>query len=178
MWYDTTEQTRFAEVFMPHLVDAFRLAHWLAGSRADAEDIVQEASMRAFKGIAGFAGGDLRSWVLTIVRNTSYAWLAKNRPAALVLAGDLDDKAQARLDQPDPDPTPEALLIGKAEAETVRQAMAALPAPFREVLVLREIHELSYKAIADIAGVPIGTVMSRIARARRLMLARLEGSPA
>ena len=62
MWYDTTEQTRFAEVFMPHLVDAFRLAHWLAGSRADAEDIVQEASMRAFKGIAGFAGGDSRSW--------------------------------------------------------------------------------------------------------------------
>ena len=178
MWYDTTEQTRFAEVFMPHLVDAFRLAHWLAGSRADAEDIVQEASMRAFKGIAGFAGGDSRSWVLTIVRNTSYAWLARNRPAALVLAGDLDDKAQARLDQADPDPTPEARLIARAEAETVRQAMAALPAPFREVLVLREIHELSYKAIADIAGVRIGAVMSRIARARRLMLASLGGSPA
>ena len=115
--------------------------------------------MRAFKGIAGFAGGDSRSWVLTIVRNTSYAWLARNRPAALVLAGDLDDKAQARLDQADPDPTPEARLIARAEAETVRQAMAALPAPFREVLVLREIHELSYKAIADIAGVPIGTVI-------------------
>ena len=116
--------------------------------------------------------------MLTIVRNTSYAWLARNRPAALVLAGDLDDKAQARLDQADPDPTPEARLIARAEAETVRQAMAALPAPFREVLVLREIHELSYKAIADIAGVPIGTVMSRIARARRLMLASLGGSPA
>jgi RNA polymerase sigma-70 factor (ECF subfamily) len=178
MWYDTTEQARFAEVFTPHLVDAFRLAHWLAGSRADAEDIVQEASMRAFKGISGFAGGDSRAWVLTIVRNTSYSWLAKNRPSALVLAGDLDEQAQSRLDQPDPDPTPEARLIAQVEAETVRKAVAALPAPFREVLVLREIHELSYKAIADIAGLPIGTVMSRIARARRLMLASLGGSAA
>jgi RNA polymerase sigma factor (sigma-70 family) len=176
MWYDTTEQTRFAEVFMPHLVDAFRLVHWLAGSRADAEDIVQEASMRAFKGISGFAGGDARAWVLTIVRNTTYSWLARNRPSTLVLAGDLDVETQARLDQPDPDPTPEARLIAKAEAETVRKAMAKLPAPFREVLVLREIHELSYKAIAEIAGLPIGTVMSRIARARRLMLSSLGGS--
>ncbi len=173
---DTREQARFAEVFLPHLVDAFRLAHWLAGSRADAEDIVQEASLRAFKGISGFADGDPRAWVLTIVRNTSYSWLAKNRPSALVLIGDLDEQARQRLEQPDPDPTPEAQLIAKAEAETVRMAMAKLPAPFREVLVLREIHDLNYKTIAEIAGLPIGTVMSRLARARRLLLASLGGS--
>jgi RNA polymerase sigma factor (sigma-70 family) len=83
---DATDQDRFAEVFLPHLVDAFRLARWLAGSRVDAEDIVQEASLRAFKGIRGFGGGDSRAWTLTIVRNTSYRWLAKNRPSALVLA--------------------------------------------------------------------------------------------
>ena len=80
--------------------------------------------MRAFKGISGFAGGDSRAWVLTIVRNTSYSWLAKNRPSALVLAGDLDEQAQSRLDQPDPDPPPEARLIAQAEAETVRKAVA------------------------------------------------------
>jgi RNA polymerase sigma factor (sigma-70 family) len=176
---DTTEQTRFAEVFLPHLVDAFRLAHWLAGSRADAEDIVQEASMRAFRGISSFAGGNPRAWVLTIVRNTSYSWLAKNRPSAIVLLGDLDDAArQQELDQADPDPSPEAQLIAKTDSEAIRRAMAMLPAPFREVLVLREIHDLNYKTIAEIAGLPIGTVMSRLARARRLLLASLEGRAA
>jgi RNA polymerase sigma factor (sigma-70 family) len=170
---DTTEQSRFAEVFMPHLVDAFRLAHWLSGSRADAEDIVQEASMRAFKGISGFAGGNPRAWVLTIVRNTSYSWLAKNRPSAIVLQSDLDEEVRQQLDQADPEPSPEAQLIGKTESEAVRRAMATLPAPFREVLVLREIHDLNYKTIAEIAGLPIGTVMSRLARARRLLLANL-----
>jgi RNA polymerase sigma factor (sigma-70 family) len=161
-------------VFLPHLVDSFRLAHWLSGNRADAEDIVQEA----FKGSSGFAGGDPRAWVLTIARNTSYSWIAKNRPSALVLTGDLDEQAQQQLDRADPDPTPEAELIAKADAETVRKAMARLPVPFREVLVLREIHDLNYKTIAEVAGLPIGTVMSRLARARRLLLASLGGSSA
>lgn len=178
---DRTDQTRFAEVFLPHLIDGFRLARWLAGNRADAEDIVQEASMRAFKGIRGFAGGDPRAWVLKIVRNTSYSWLAKNRPSALVLTGDLDERAQERIDETsvaDPGETPEAQLIARAEAEAVRKAVAALPPPFREVLVLREIHDLNYKTIAEIAGLPIGTVMSRLARARRLLLVSLGGSAA
>ena len=87
---DNSDQARFTEVFMPNLVDAFRLARWLAGNRADAEDIVQEASIRAFKNIRGFRGGDPRAWVLTIVRNTSYSWLAKNRPKAVVLSEDLN----------------------------------------------------------------------------------------
>jgi RNA polymerase sigma factor (sigma-70 family) len=174
---DPTDQQRFAEVFLPHLVDAFRLARWLAGSRVDAEDIVQEASMRAFKGIRGYAGGDPRAWVLTIVRNTSYHWLAKNRPSTVVLTEDLDQRAREQIDQgvgTEQPPTPEAALIAKVEAAKVRKAMAALPAPFREVLVLREIHDLNYRAIAEIVQVPIGTVMSRLARARRLVLAELQ----
>jgi RNA polymerase sigma factor (sigma-70 family) len=174
---DRTDQDRFVEVFMPHLVDAFRLARWLAGSRIDAEDIVQEASLRAFKGIRGFSGGDARAWALTIVRNTSYSWLAKNRPAALVLAEDLDQGSRDRIDR-SPDileRTPEAALIAKVEAEEMRKAMATLPVPFREVLVLREIHGLDYRAIAEIAQLPIGTVMSRLARARRQLFAALSG---
>ena len=99
---DTSDQARFAEVFLPHLVDAFRLARWIAGSRADAEDIVQEASMRAFKNIRGFSGGDPRAWVLTIVRNTSYSWLTKNRPKVLVLSEDLDQRARERIEQERP----------------------------------------------------------------------------
>ena len=169
---DATDQDRFAEVFLPHLVDAFRLARWLSGSRVDAEDIVQEASLRAFKGIRGFGGGDPRAWALTIVRNTSYRWLAKNRPSALVLTEDLDQVSRDHMDQSSEalERTPEAALIAKVEAEQIRKAMATLPVPFREVLVLREIHGLDYRAIAEIAELPIGTVMSRLARARRKLL--------
>lgn len=170
------DKQRFGEVFLPHLVDAFRLARWLAGSRTDAEDIVQEASMRAFKAIRSFSGGNARAWALAIVRNTSYRWLAKNRPSALVLSADLDDGARENFephsDQHEP-VTPEATLIAKIEAAEIRTAMAGLPAPFREVLVLREIHEMSYRTIAEIVEVPIGTVMSRLARARRLLLAAI-----
>jgi RNA polymerase sigma-70 factor (ECF subfamily) len=160
---DTSDQDRFAEVFLPHLVDAFRLARWLAGSRIDAEDIVQEASLRAFKAIRGFGGGDSRAWVLTIVRNTSYSWLAKNRPQAVILKDDLDERARDRIDRSAgaEQETPETALIAKIEAEQIRKAVGALPIPFREVLVLREI--------------PIGTVMSRLARARRLLLAAVSG---
>jgi len=168
---DATDQDRFAEVFLPNLVDAFRLARWLSGSRIDAEDIVQEASLRAFKGIRGFSGGDQRAWTLTIVRNTRYSWLAKNRPSAL-LTEDLDQVSRDRMDQSSEalERTPEAALIAKVEAEQIRKAMATLPVPFREVLVLREIHGLDYRAIAEIAELPIGTVMSRLARARRKLL--------
>ena len=176
---DQTAQTRFAEVFLPHLVDAYRLARWIAGSRADAEDIVQEASLRAFKGIRAFSGGNTRAWALTIVRNASYSWLAKNRPSAVVLSEDLDPRAREQVDQAtggDDVPTPEAALIAKMEAEEVRKAVASLPLPFREVLVLREIHDLDYRSIAKVIQVPIGTVMSRLARARRLMIAAFQES--
>ena len=170
---DTSDQARFAEVFLPHLVDAFRLARWIAGSRADAEDIVQEASMRAFKNIRGFSGGDPRAWVLTIVRNTSYSWLAKNRPKALVLSEDLDQRTRETIEQGDDPQTPETTLIAKLDAQQVRKAMASLPVPFREVLVLREIHDLDYRTIAEVAALPIGTVMSRLARARSMLAAAI-----
>jgi RNA polymerase sigma factor (sigma-70 family) len=169
---DSSDQARFAEVFLPHLVDAFRLARWIAGSRADAEDIVQEASMRAFKNIRGFSGGDPRAWVLTIVRNTSYSWLTKNRPKVLVLSEDLDQRTRATIEQEDPQ-TPETALIAKLDAQQVRKAMASLPVPFREVLVLREIHDLDYRTIAEVAALPIGTVMSRLARARNMLAAAI-----
>lgn len=174
-----TDQARFAEVFLPHLVDAYRLARWIAGSRADAEDIVQEASLRAFKGIRTFSGGNTRAWALTIVRNASYSWLAKNRPSAVVLTEDLDSHARQQLDQAtggNDVPTPEAALIAKMEAEQVRKAVASLPLLFREILVLREIHDLDYRSIAEVIQVPIGTVMSRLARARRLMIAAFQES--
>ncbi len=131
--------------------------------------------MRAFKSIRGFSGGDPRAWVLTIVRNTSYTWLAKNRLKALVLAEDLDQSAQEGIEQAATDElqTPETALIAKMEAQQVREAMASLPVPFREVLVLREVHDLDYRTIAEVAGLPIGTVMSRLARARRLLAAAI-----
>ena len=172
---EASDQTRFREVFVPYLGDAFRLARWLAGGREDAEDIVQEASMRAFKNIRGFSGGNPRAWVLTIVRNTSYSWLAKNRPKDVVLSDDLEQDDRAQIEQAGTDEmqTPETALIAKMEAEQVRKSMAALPAPFREILVLREVHDLDYRTIAEVAALPIGTVMSRLARARRLLTATI-----
>jgi RNA polymerase sigma-70 factor, ECF subfamily len=170
---EASDQARFTEVFVPYLVDAFRLARWLAGSRADAEDIVQEASMRAFKYIRGFSGGNPRAWVLTIVRNTSYSWLAKNRPKDVVLSDDLDQDHREQIEQAGTQEMPETALIAKLEAQQVRKAMAALPAPFREILVLREVHDLDYRTIAEVAALPIGTVMSRLARARRLLSATI-----
>ena len=160
---------------LPHLDDCYRLARWLTGNRADAEDVLQEACVDAFRGIAGFAGGNARAWVLTIVRHAAYRWLRKNRPAALVAVDDLEalgarcsDASNAQQSQ-----TPEAALIAKADAERLERAIAALPVPFRETLVLRDVNGLDYRDIAGVTGVPIGTVMSRLARARRRLIATL-----
>ena len=160
---------------LPHLDDCYRLARWLTGNRADAEDVLQEACVDAFRGIAGFAGGNARAWVLTIVRHAAYRWLRKNRPAALVAVDDLEtlgahcsDASNAQQGQ-----TPEAALIAKADAERLERAIAALPVPFRETLVLRDVNGLDYRDIAGVTGVPIGTVMSRLARARRRLIATL-----
>lgn len=176
---DQADHSRFREVFLPHLDDAFRLARWLSGSRADAEDIVQEASLRAMKGVGRFAGGNARAWVLTIVRNAAYTWMGRNRPASLVVADDpsvmermVDEEARAAGRAP---PTPEDMLIAKVDAAVLRRQVGALPAVFRDVIVLREINELSYGEIAEVMDVPVGTVMSRLARARRMLLAALGG---
>ncbi|RWH74234.1 sigma-70 family RNA polymerase sigma factor [Mesorhizobium sp.] len=166
---------RFAEVVLPHLGDALSLARWLTGNTADAEDVVQEACLKAHAGIAGFAGGNPRAWLLTIVRNASYTWIAKNRPRSVVAVGDLAD-----LDDVAPPPdsdtdSPEAALIAKANSAAVEAAIARLPQPFRETLVLRDINGLSYREIAAMLGVPQGTVMSRLARARGLLMTELGG---
>jgi RNA polymerase sigma-70 factor (ECF subfamily) len=176
------DKSRFAEVVLPHLGDAFALARWLTGSRADAEDVVQDACLRAFRAIKGFAGGNARAWVLTIVRHTAFTWLGKNRPAALVVTDDLEAVERAQHDAGSTmleraTETPETVLIAKADAARLDAAIAALPTPFRETLVLRELQGLDYREIAEVTGVPVGTVMSRLARARRRLAAELGGTP-
>ena len=144
------DNSRFANVVMPHIDDAYRLARWLTGNSTDAEDVVQDASLRAFRAIRGFAGGSARAWLLSIVRNTAYSWLRKNRPAAVVTVDDLEAVELAQVNPGDPDtPTPEAALLAKIDAEQLRAAIAALPAPFRETLVLRDIEGLDYREIAQ-----------------------------
>ena len=170
------DQARFASVVLPHLADAYALARWLTGDRADAEDVVQEACLRAYRGIGGFAGVNARAWVLTIVRHAAYAWLGKNRSAALVMVDDLEavEQTQARDAAPDSGPqTPEAALIAKADAARLAAAIAELPLPVRETLVLRDVQGLDYREIAEVTKVPIGTVMSRLARARRRLIERV-----
>jgi RNA polymerase sigma factor (sigma-70 family) len=166
------DYTRFTSVVLPHLDAAYNLAHWLTGNRTDAEDVVQEASLRAFRAIRGFAGTSARGWVLSIVRNTAYSWLRKNRPTAVVAVEDLEAVEIALVKQGDPDAdTPEAALIAQTDAKQLRAAIAALPTPFREALVLRDIEGLDYREIAEATEVPIGTVMSRLARARGRLIA-------
>ena len=168
------DNARFRNIVMPHIDEAYRLAHWLTGNRTDAEDVVQDASMRAFRAIRNYAGGGARSWVLSIVRNTAYSWLRKNRPAAVVTVEDLEavELEQANPGDRDGD-NPEAALIAKADADQLRTAIAALPTAFRETLVLRDIEGLDYREIAQATEVPIGTVMSRLARARHQLIAAL-----
>ena len=166
------DKARFRDVVMPHLADAFTLARWISGNRTDAEDILQEACLRAYRGIGGFAGGSARAWVLTVVRRTAYTWLMKNRSPMLVSIDDLGAAESAEVELKDGGNgakglTPEAELIAKADAEQLKTAIAALPLEFRETLVLRDVQGLGYREIADITGAPIGTVMSRLARARR-----------
>jgi RNA polymerase sigma-70 factor (ECF subfamily) len=178
---DESERRRlFNEVFLPHLAQAFRLARWLAGNNADAEDIVQEASLRAYRGIHGFGGINARAWTLTITRNTAYSWLLKNRPAAVVFTEDLDHDEKARLENPQENDhetsTPETVLLSRTDTETVRAAIDALPPPFKEVIVLREMQDLSYREIAEIIGAPVGTIMSRLSRAREILSQAIRSS--
>ena len=167
----------FDEVFLPHMAEAYRLAQWLTGNASDAEDVVQDAALRAFRGIRNFGAVNARAWSLTIVRNTAYSWLMKNRPKSVVFTDDLSPSEQQELEQEGPQgkriETPEETAIFREDAETVQQALAQLPPHFREVIVLREISQLNYRDIAEITNVPIGTVMSRLSRARQLLMAHL-----
>ena len=175
------DQADFTQTVMPHLDEAYNLARWLTGSAADAEDVVQESLMKAFRFFAGFRGPEARPWLLTIVRRTCFTWLAANRPRQLVFTEDdaaveAQNRATVVTLHPKAAETPESLLADKEATEELNAAVEALPAPFREVVVMREIHGLSYKEIAAIAEIPVGTVMSRLARARSLLVARLGGS--
>ena len=158
----------FTAVVMPHLDDAYALARWLSGNGADAEDIVQDACLRALRGLDRYRGGNARAWLLAITRNAAFTWLARNRPKTQVVAEDIEVLAPA-----DGAPTPEEALIADADAAGIERAIFALPPPFKETLVLRDINGLSYREIAEITGVPLGTVMSRLARARGLLMAAL-----
>ena len=164
---------RFEQSIMPHMNAAYNLARWLAGNDADAQDVVQEAYLRAFKFLNGFRGGDSRSWLLRIVRNAFYDLLKRNRREET--GTQFDEEIHSADDETG---MPDTSLLEKADHELVRTAIGDLPCEFREILVLRELEGFSYKEIADISGLPLGTVMSRLARAREhlrtLVVERLE----
>lgn len=167
----------FEQTVLPHLDAAYNLARWIMNDDQDAEDMVQEACLRAYQYFVGFQGGNSRSWLLTIVRNTCYTWLRQNRAQKLTLELNeeiYDDESQSI--------NPEVFLQLRANHQLVRKALESLPVEFRELIVLRELEGLSYKEIAGVAGIPMGTVMSRLARAREqlrqclLRLSNEEGS--
>ena len=162
------KQARFEERVMPHVDAAYNLARWLTRNEHDAEDVVQEAFLRAFKFFEGFRGDNSRSWLLSIVRNTGYTYLQKNRKNELnsVFDEELHGPDEVLLERNVP-------LLMKAEQELVRQAIEQLPLEFREVIILRELEGMSYREIAGITDVPIGTVMSRLARARKQLQSSL-----
>jgi RNA polymerase sigma-70 factor (ECF subfamily) len=163
----------FEATVLPHLDAAYNLARWLTRSPHDAEDVVQEACLRALRYYRGFHGDNARTWLLTIVRNTCFTWLRNNRDRQEVplfdddRADDPEDGGAASGGSAGDDP--ETIVIQSADRALLNRLIGELPLPFREVLVLRELEDLSYKDIAEVAAVPIGTVMSRLSRARRLL---------
>jgi RNA polymerase sigma-70 factor (ECF subfamily) len=159
---------RFDQVIMPHLDSAYNLARWLTGNDHDAEDVVQDAYLRAVKFFAGFRGGDGRPWLLGIVRRAGYDWLGRKRMHQPLTVFDEEHHSDPR-DNHDP----AQLLLQEEDREMLRQALAELTVEFREVLVLRELEGLSYKEIAAITELPAGTIMSRLARGRERLRDRL-----
>jgi RNA polymerase sigma-70 factor, ECF subfamily len=159
----------FEEAVLPHLDAAYNLARWLTRNDADAQDVVQEAFLRALRFFSGFRGEDARAWLLTIVRNTCYTWLKRTKSREV-----FSDFTEAMYARESDDPDPETVQLIKAQTLLVSEAIEKLPLEFREILVLRELEELSYKEIAEVTGIPIGTVMSRLARARKRLLASLK----
>lgn len=157
---DPQDQMRFETLVLPHLDAAFNLARWLLRSGTDAEDAAQEAMLRAYRFFHGFRGGDVRAWLLQIVRNTCFTWMEKNRHGKDT--SEFDEALHGPLG-----PTPESLAIAADNRGRLTQALESLPSRFREVIVLRELEGCSYKEIATITSIPIGTVMSTLSRARR-----------
>ncbi len=167
-----TTLEQFESTVMPYLNAAYNLARWLTRNPDDAEDVVQESYLRALHSFANFrTGGDARAWLLAIVRNTCFTWLRQNRPACMVAQFD-----ESIHDAPETYCNPEAVLLEKTDWKLLEDGIAGLPFEYREVLILRELEGLSYKQIAEIAGIPLGTVMSRLARGRRDLQRRLCGA--
>jgi RNA polymerase sigma-70 factor (ECF subfamily) len=174
--HSSIKQKRFHEMVLPHLDSAFNLARWLTRSSQEAEEIVQEAYLRAFKYFDGFHGDDGRAWLLGIVRNTFYSWYQQNKPGSQSIQFEeelhsvkgTDDSVANHADN-----NPESLLIQKDCQRKMRLALETLSLEYREVMVLRELEDLSYKQIAGITGIPLGTVMSRLGRGRKQLAAIL-----
>jgi RNA polymerase sigma-70 factor (ECF subfamily) len=164
----SAERTRFEQAVLPHLDAAYNLARWLTRNANDAEDVVQEAFCRALRFFGGFRGGDARAWLLKVVRTTCYTWLQRHRARDLTapLDEDRDEAGSYALN-------PERLFLQRADKHMLLEAIEDLPVTFREVIVLRELEELTYQEIAGVAGVPLGTVMSRLSRARKQLQDRL-----
>ena len=156
---------------MQHLDAAYNLARWLTRDASDADDVVQEAYMRAFRFSDGFHGGDSRSWILKIVRNTCFTWLKKNRSHELVYELE-EDQHEA------PTSNPEELLLERADRKILKDLLNDLPAAYKEIIVLRDLEGLSYKEISSVTELPIGTVMSRLARARKKLQSGAIRTPA
>jgi RNA polymerase sigma factor (sigma-70 family) len=166
----STKEKRFQVMMLPHLDSAFNLARWLTRSHHDAEDIVQEAYLRAFKFFDGFHGEDGRAWLLSIVRNTFCTWYQQNKTESQSTEFEEElhtIKAEDSAATQYADDNPEALLIQKDSQRQLQQALEVVSVEFREVMVMRELEDLSYKQIAGIIGIPIGTVMSRLGRGRK-----------
>jgi len=169
---DPTDEHRFKTQVLPHLNSAFNIARWLTRNDQDAQDVTQEAYLRAYKFFPGFHGENPRAWLLAIVRNTFYTWYQQNREQT---SDTLFDEAIHSLEDSNShrDDGPEVMLIRRESQKQVHTALRNLPLEFREVMVLRELEELSYKEIATIVGIPMGTVMSRLGRGRRQLAALL-----
>ena len=159
---ELAKRESFEQTVLPHLDAAYNLARWLTRNDQDAQDVTQEACLRAFRFFDGYQGGNMRAWLLTIVRNTCYTWLHQNRsPGSAV---EFDEEIHS--DESTGGADPEIQALASADKETLRRALEELPDVFREAIILREMEGLSYKEIADVMSVSLGTVMSRLARAR------------
>jgi len=167
----SVERVDFETAVLPHLGAAYNLARWLLRDEHDAKDIVQDAYLKAFRCFDGFRGGDGRAWLLAIVRNTCYTWLRKARPGELTVP--FDEEFHGRDDTAG---GPEAEMLRNANAESLKHALERLPIALRETIVLRELEGLSYAEIAEVADIPIGTVMSRLSRTRERLRQSLRSS--
>jgi RNA polymerase sigma factor (sigma-70 family) len=166
-------QQRFGEIVPPLLDDAYSLAKWLSQSPTDAEDIVQDAALRALQALSSVSVDRPKPWFLAIVRNAAMTFMARNRRKTMAYVGDMTDLDMLDLPPADAAPNPEQELIALEDGERLRQAIAGLPSPFLETLVMRDINGLSYREIAEATATPVGTVMSRLARARAMLAKNL-----